>query len=209
MTATATKPKTKTSPRPGPSPVPGGSYAAKLASLREKLDAAISRESAARRAVDTKSYDAAHEVTSNLAKYRDDIDFRRSGATPIDERPARERELTNAFLDAVRERGLTVTVIGNGGAVALIDPAVHAEYNQARAEARSLEKTLRAFETEHAEALDQERKAADATRIKEALASDDGDAIREVLNPAPPDGGGAFTTADLGTGIRRHPIVRG
>jgi hypothetical protein len=59
-------------------------------------------------------------------------------------------------------------------------------------------RAVRDFQSKHAADLEDERRSADAARIKDALAGDDGDAIREVLRPSVPQPtSGVFTTRDL------------
>jgi len=181
----------------------GGSFTEQLATLKERAEAAAARASAARMAFRSESYTAAREVTADLLAYGDAIRFRKPEATPIAERPARERELTTAFLAAVEERGLVVSVLGNGGGVELRDPDLQRELDEAEAESRAADKAVRACEREHMADLEVERKRMDAERIKTALSGDDGDAIREVLNPTQ-TGAAAFTTDDI---HRRHRAV--
>jgi hypothetical protein len=176
----------------------------RLADLKERAGSATDRARTARRAIDTGRFDTAQEVAAPLVKYRDDIDFKRPGATPVDERPAKERELTDEFLSAIRERGLVVTVLGStGGAVAVVDPALYRDLDAAEAEAADLNRQIRELEADHAADLDAERKQAEATRIKDALAGDDADAIREALTAHLPAQPVALTSADLVTSRRR------
>jgi hypothetical protein len=182
----------------------GESFTDRLADLKERAAAATDRARVARRAIDTGSFDAAVEVAAPLVKFRDDIDFKRPGATPPEDRPARERELADQFLDAVRERGLVLTVIGSsGGAVAIVDPALYRELDAAEAEAADLNRQARDLERTHAADLEQERKAAEAARIKDALAGDDADAIREALAGQLPSLPAALTSDDFVTSRRR------
>src|SRR3954468_12156656 len=81
----------------------GDSFTDRLADLKERAATATDRARVARRAIDTGSFDAAVEVAAPLVKFRDDIDFKRPGATPPKDRAARERELTDEFLEAVRD----------------------------------------------------------------------------------------------------------
>jgi hypothetical protein len=183
----------------------GDSFTDRLADLKERAGAATDRARAARRAIDTGRFDTAQEVAAPLVKYRDDIDFKRPDATPVEERPARERELTDQFLDAVRERGLVVTVLGStGGAVAVVDPAIYRELEEAEAEAADLNRQIRDLERAHGDDLERERKAAEAERIKDALAGDDADAIRDALSSRLSDAEpAALTSSDLVTSRRR------
>lgn len=182
-----------------------GSFTDRLAALKERAGAATERAKAARRAIDTGRFDAAEEVAAPLVKFRDDIDFKRPDATPVEERPARERELTDQFLDAVRERGLVLTVLGStGGAVAIVDPALYRALDAAEAEAADLNRQIHELEQSCRDVLESERKAAEAARIREAMESDDADAIREALSPhLTPAEPAALTSADLVTSRRR------
>src|SRR6476660_3956730 len=104
---------------------PGGTpLADRLADLKARVAAATEAEAAARRALSREQYTAAREVTKDLLAFRDANDFQKPDATPIQDRPAREKELTDQALDAIRERGLTFSVLGNGGGVEIVDPRV-------------------------------------------------------------------------------------
>jgi len=61
-----------------------------------------------------------------------------------------------------------------------VDPALYRELDSAEAEAADLNRQARDLDRTHAADLEQERKAAEAARIKDALAGDDADAIREA-----------------------------
>jgi hypothetical protein len=199
-------PASQTSPAIRISTAAGGAgetLTEQLADLKERAAEATARAGRARRAIDTGRFDAAQEVAAPLVKFRDDIDFRRPGATPVEDRPARERELTDQFLDAVRERGLVLTVLGStGGAVAIVDPAIYRELEEAETEATDLYRQARALEQTHAADLEQERKANEAARIRDALASDDADEIRDALAARLPQPA-ALASTDLVTSRRR------
>lgn len=180
------------------------SFTDRLADLKERAGAATDRARTARRAIDTGRFDSAQEVAAPLVKFRDDIDFKRPDATPVEERPAKERELTDEFMDAIRERGLVLTVLGStGGAVAIVDPALYRELDAAEAEATDLNRQIRELEADHAADFEAERKQAEAARIKDALAGDDADAIREALTPSLPALPAALTSSDFVTSRRR------
>ena len=205
MTATASKSSPATiSCDAAPIVAAGESFTDRLAGLKAAAGAATERAKAARRAIDTGRFEAAEEVAGPLVKYRDDIDFRRPGATPVEDRPARERELTLQFLDAVRERGLVLTVLGStGGALSIVDPALYRALEDAEAEATELSREIRELERRHREILEQERKADEADRIREAIEGDDADAIRAALAKELPAETAALTSSDFVTSRRR------
>jgi hypothetical protein len=186
------------------------SYAEQLADLEATAAAASERVQAARSALRTHREDAAREVAADLIEYRDAIEAKKPSATPEADRPARERELTDAFLDAIRERGLVLMPVGAGTELLVLDPTLTPEYDAALAAQIKANQEVKRFKVLCAEQLDEERRKADADRIKGALAGDDGDAIREALSPSADDESGAFTTRDLpGVGRvhrRRQPV---
>jgi hypothetical protein len=156
---------------------------------------------AARSALQTRRGDAAREVAANLVAYRDTIEAKKPSATPEAERPARERELTAAYCDAIKQRGLVLMPIGQGTEVMVIDPALAAEYDAALAESIQASRAVQNFERANVAELEAERRRTDADKIREAIAGDDGDAIREALTGRPQTA--AFTTADLPGRSRR------
>jgi hypothetical protein len=181
----------------------GGSFTDQLAELQARAEAAAGRVSEARRAFQTQGFEAAREVTADLASYRDAITFRKDDATPEADRPARERELTDQFLDAVRERGFVVQVADNG-TLRIVDPSLQAAFDEANTELREADRAVKDFKRDHAADIEAERRAADAARIKDALAGDDGDAIREVLAPSL-----VAQPAPLRSGVHRRSAVLG
>jgi hypothetical protein len=147
------------------------------------------------------------EVTADLSEYRDRIDAKKPGATPPSDRPARERELTDQFLAAVKERGLVVKALGHGESVQLVDADFEREFDESEREMIATGIAVQKFEKDHAPDLEAERRKADAANIKDALAGDDADAIREALNPASVQA--AMTSNDLRAGVHRRDAVLG
>jgi hypothetical protein len=124
----------------------------------------------------------------DLVEFRDQIEFRQPDATPVEDRPARELELTRNLLDTVRERGL-VFQVANNGTLRIVNPALQAEFDEANAALREADRAVKTFWLDHAEELEAERRKADADSIRSALSGDDGDAIREAISshlPASP-----------------------
>jgi hypothetical protein len=180
----------------------GASYTDRLADLEATAAAANERVRAARSALQTRRGDAARQVAADLMEYRDAIEARKPSATREADRPTRERELTVAYCEAIKRRGLVLMPIGEGTEVQVIDPALSAEYDAAMAASVEASRAVQKFEKAHAADLAAERRRADAERIREAIAGDDGDAIREALvgRPGPSS---VFTTADLPRRSRR------
>lgn len=173
----------------------GVSFVAQLAELEATAADANERVRAARSAMQTRRGDAAREVAADLIEYRDTIEAKKPSATPEAERPARERELTAAFCEEVKQRGLVLMPIGQGTEVMVVDPSLTAEYDAAMAESIQASRAVQNFQGENAAELEAERRRSDADKIREAIAGDDGDAIREALTGRPRTA--AFTTADL------------
>jgi hypothetical protein len=186
------------SSRPSPAKTPpagGASLTAQLADLEAVAADATKREKAARHALERHGGDAAREIAADLVAYRDAIEARKPTATPEAERPAREHELTAAYCEAVKQRGLVLMPVGEGTEVVVVDPSLDAEYQAALAAQIEASRAVAQFRTAHASELEAERRRADADQIRDALAGDDGDAIRRALVPQPTSA--AFTTRDL------------
>lgn len=189
-------------PSPAKTPPAGGaSLADQLTDLEAVAADANGRVRAARSALETRRGDAAREVAADLIAYRDAIEAKKPSATPEADRPARERELTAAYCDVVKQRGLVLMPVGQGTEVRVIDPALTAEYDAALAESMIASRAVENFQRENATALAAERRRADADKIREAISGDDGDAIREAL--IGPRRTSTFTTADLPGRSRR------
>jgi hypothetical protein len=151
----------------------------------EKLTADAQKQYAAhqdaKHDLERNTWRAAREVTKPLLDYRDDITFHRPKAIPEDQRPERAAQLTREFCAAVVERGLIVEAAGNGGGVNILDPAIDRQFfdtNQASVKAR---KAVKDYESDNADGLQAEIDAASAKEVTDALASGDGNRIREVL----------------------------
>jgi hypothetical protein len=179
----------------------------KLADLKDRAADLKERRAVARTATRSGQYAAAKEVTAPLQKFRDDIQLQRPGAVPPENRATAEKGLTDQFLHEVSRRGIVLRVFGSGNAVELVDPAVLRDLDEAEAAYTAIGNEIREFETLAADELEAERKAADAARIKDALAGDDGDAIREALTPTV-ERSDVLTTAELPGVNRRHSIIR-
>jgi len=175
------------------------SCTARLAGLEDAAAEAVERANTARRTLERHGSDAAREIAADLVAYRDAIEAKKPGATPEEDRPDTERELTRAYCEAVMQRGLVLMPVGQRGVeVMVIDPSLDAEYRAATAAQVKATRAVSDFRAKHAADLEDERRRADADRIRDALAGDDGDAIREVLLPSVPQANtGVFTTRDL------------
>jgi hypothetical protein len=170
-----------------------------------KLDAAVSEArsrrdeaKAGRAARKRERHEAVREVTADLLAYADAVAFKLPDAPPEEDRPARERELTDAFLDAVRERGLIVHAHRDqGDTVTLVDPGLADDPSaEADRELATARREREAFTEAEVEGLEAERRATDAAQIRDALKGDDPDAIRDAIN-GPKQEATALTTADL------------
>jgi hypothetical protein len=172
-------------------------YTARLEALEDKREDAEFRAAQAREAGLRSRDSLVHDVTADLAGFHNANDFHQPDATPPEERAARETELSNATLDLIREKGLTVKPVPANGRVALLihDPHVDEEWKAAQAEVGMIVGQIKSFKTAHAADLETERSKADADRIRETLAGDNGDAIRDLI--AGRDGSAVFTTRDL------------
>lgn len=189
-------------PSPAKTPPAGGaSLIDRLADLEAAAADANDRVRTARSDLQLRRGDAAREVAADLIAYRDAIEARKPSATPEADRPARERELTAAYCDVVKQRGLVLMPVGQGTEVRVIDPSLTAEYDAALAESIQASRAVKDFQRENATALAAERRRADADKIREAISGDDGDAIREAL--IGPRRTSTFTTADLPGRSRR------
>jgi hypothetical protein len=152
-----------------------------LARLRADAESASARLSEARRRQERDYHVAAREVTAKLVSYRDAILHRSPDSTPEADRPERERELTRNFTEAIEKRGLVLWALGNGGGVSIIDPSIDREFEEANRALTEAARAVNGFESEHREKLEAERKRSEMERVREALAGDDPDVVREAL----------------------------
>lgn len=121
------------------------------------------------------------EATAELVAFRDDIALKRPSATPPDEREDRLRELTGNLIDFMQAHGLVFQAVGRGGSVAVTDPAVSEDVQVADADVVAARRALKDFTTENAEAIEAERKAAQAAEVRAAIEDGDRDKIKEAL----------------------------
>lgn len=91
------------------------------------------------------------------------------------------RSFSDDLLAQINERGLAFDLSDADRSVVLIDPAAREELVEARDARTVADQRLRAFESEHADALRAEAEAAEAAGIRDALAGDDPNAIRRAL----------------------------
>lgn len=173
------------------SPTP---LADRLAGLDQAVDAARDKRAQAKDRREKERYRQAREVTADLLAYRDEIAHKKPTATPPDDRPQRERDLTDAFCAALAERGLVLEAVGNGGGVNIIDPSINDDLDAADREVVAARQERDDFARENAEGIAAEGRAAEAAKIREALEGDDPEAIREALNGPR---SAALTTDDL------------
>lgn len=152
-----------------------------LARLDQAVEAARERNEGARRQQRDDFHTAAREATRDLVTYRDAIQLRKADATPIEERPEKERELTAEFFEKVRERGLVLAAAGNGGAVTIVDPSIDREAEAANAALVAARRERDEFAAENAEGIEQERKQAEMERLREAIQGDDPDALADAI----------------------------
>jgi hypothetical protein len=191
----------KTSPGVDESLTPsaaGGNLSDQLAELEaEAADLDSRRRNAKDAARDSRLHQAAQEITADLREFHNAINFRKPTATPPEEREGRERELVDELFSTIKERGIMVRISGPTGSIDLIDPAPLRERDELEIACKEITGRIERLREEHSVELEAERKAADAKRIKDALAGDDGDKIREALTPGGAPASGVFTTADL------------
>lgn len=95
--------------------------------------------------------------------------------------PAFLRKFSDDLLTAIKERNLAFDLSPADRSVVLVDLAVREELNEAEDAFRVAAQRLRSFEQEHADELAAEAQAAEAEGIRDALAGDDPDAIRNAL----------------------------
>lgn len=94
------------------------------------------------------------------------------------------RNFSDELLTAIKERNLAFDLSTADRSLVLVDLAVREELAEAEDAFRIASQRLRAFESENADALRAEAAAAEAEGIRDALAGDDPDAIREALTGA-------------------------
>lgn len=163
------------------------SKAASLTDQRAKLADADSEAqdalTAATHRLRTGRSDAGREVVTPLIEFTEAIRNNLPDATPEAERADRKRELIREFFDAIEERRLTLDPVrsNEGFALAVTDPSIDAEYDDALRAKNGTAAAIREFDRDHGDQLQAERDKADAAAIREALAGDDPEAIRAAL----------------------------
>jgi hypothetical protein len=153
----------------------------RLGKLRADVEAAERRRSEAK---DRRRHEFGKlpaEATADLVAFRDDIALKRPSATPPDEREDRLRELTENLITFMQAHGLVFQAVGRGGSVAITDPSVSEDVQIADADVVAARQAAKDFENENAEAIEAERKAAQAAEVRAAIEDGDRDKIKEAL----------------------------
>ena len=152
------------------------SAADRLAELDVAVEEASARVKLARHRRE-REYGVSADATADLTAYRDGVQYRRR-EPDVDE----QRRLTQELFDRVTANGYVLEAVGGGAGVLIVrDPAVMRELEEATEALSEIKRERRAFAAEHADEIDAERRAADAQAIRDAIAGDDPDAVREAL----------------------------
>jgi len=170
----------------------------RLYDLEAKEQAADERYQVAKRRQQGDAYwKPAREVTAALRAHRDLIEYHKPGATPVEDRPARERELTEAILDEVRDRGFLFSLFENSATLQITDPSIDAAAAAAEAEARAATRAVKDFVRENAAAMEEESRRANDAEFKAAIDAGDTEAVRGILGLKDKTENPALTSGDL------------
>lgn len=125
---------------------------------------------------------AARDVVSDLAALRDSILYRKPDAPEIEDRPARERDLTVEFCKAIIEReDLVFFPLGNSDNLAVRDLSIDRDAAASNLASVAARKRLRDYEDTNREGLKAEKDHAAMEKVRDAIASDDPEKLAEVL----------------------------
>lgn len=152
------------------------SAADRLAVLEVAVSDADDRYREARRRVE-REWSVTAETTDDLSQYRDDVQFKRRESSIED-----QLRLTRELFERIEDRGLVLEASGGGRGLLIVrDPSLVQEAEDARVAVNDAKRELSAFRAEHDGAIEAERKRVEAEAIREALAGDDPDKLREAL----------------------------
>jgi len=90
-------------------------------------------------------------------------------------------EFTDRLIAQVRERGLAFDLSTVDRSLIVVDPAARDEWDAARRALADARRALRKFETDNGEDLRLHEEAEEAQKIRDALAGNDPNAIREAI----------------------------
>lgn len=93
-------------------------------------------------------------------------------------------EFTDRLIAQVRERGLAFDLSTVDRSLIVVDPAARDEWDAARRALADARRALRKFETDHGDDLRLHEEAAEAQAIRDALAGNDPNAIRDAIGAA-------------------------
>jgi hypothetical protein len=181
----------------------------RLYDLEAEDQAAGERAQVARLRQQGDAYRAAErETLAELHDHHDRIAFKMPGATLEEERTARRREITDAILAAVGDRGLVFAPTpGPSRGLLIVDPALDAAAEAAEAEAREAKRAVKDFIRGNVAAMDEENRRANDAEFAAALAAGNVEAVRGILRPRDETESGALPTADLPE--NRQRVTRG
>lgn len=122
-------------------------------------------------------FEVSVDPTADLTAYRDGVGFRQREADV-----EAQRQLTRALFERIEADGLVLEAAGGGAGMLIVrDPAVMQELEDAAEAKAEVTQRLRTFEGKHADVLKAEADAAEAQRIRDALASDDPSEISSTV----------------------------
>lgn len=90
-------------------------------------------------------------------------------------------EFTDELIAKVREGGLAFDLSNIDRSVVIFDPAIRDEREAAQRALADARRALRRFEIDHADGLAAQEEAAEAQSIRDALAGNDPEAMRQAL----------------------------
>ena len=153
-----------------------------LDGLRSNVETAYETWKDAKRAREQDYHLAAREVVADLADLRDSVLHRKPDAPDPQERGERERELTLALCDRLRERpDLVLAPVGNSDDLRIVDLSIERVFREADAALTAARVAAERFEKDNAAGLKEESDRAELDGIRDAFARNDLDAVKAGL----------------------------
>jgi len=153
-----------------------------LARLHSNVEAAYEIWKDTKRAREQDYHLAAREVVADLAALRDSILHRKPDAPAAQERGARERELTLALCDRLRERpDLVFSPVGTSDDLRIVDLSIERRFREADEALTAARVAAERFERDNAAGLKAESDREKMDRLRDAFARNDFEAVRAGL----------------------------
>jgi hypothetical protein len=146
---------------------------------RDRFDAAVNRQ----RREGSEGTALVGGLIQPLRDFLGSIEYNLPDAVPVDERADRHAELTRELCDEIVKRGILLKPanVRTGFGLALVDPSVADEVDDAQKAKADAAVALADFDRDHGDDLAKERKAARAAAYRKAVDDGDLDLAGELL----------------------------